>query len=63
MILIGARSSGASGSPTPHSAIGLDGALVELAHSSYGPALLGVVAAGLAGFALFSLVEARYREI
>ena len=48
---------------TPHSAIGLDGALAKLAHSSYGPALLGVVAAGLAGFALFSLVEARYRKI
>ncbi len=48
---------------TPRSAIGLDGALAKLAHSSYGPVLLGVVAAGLAGFAIFSFVEARYRKI
>jgi hypothetical protein len=35
----------------PHRAIGLDGALATLSHYSYGPFLLGVVAAGLIGFA------------
>jgi hypothetical protein len=47
----------------PKQAIGLDGALRELAHSSYGPVLLGAVAAGLAGFALYSIVDARYRKV
>src|SRR5215218_1913908 len=44
-------------------AVGLDGALRELAHASYGPVLLGAVAAGLAGFALYSIVDARYRKV
>ncbi len=48
---------------SPRSAIGLDGALAKLAHASYGPLLLGIVSAGLICFALFSLVEARYRRI
>jgi hypothetical protein len=47
----------------PQNAIGLDGALRELAEASYGPALLGVVAAGLAGFALYSIAGARYRKV
>ena len=47
----------------PKEAIGLDGALRELAHASYGPALLGLVAAGLIGFALYSIVDARYRKV
>jgi hypothetical protein len=47
----------------PHSAIGLDGALNKLSHQSYGPVLLGVVAAGLIGFALYSIADARYRKI
>ena len=47
----------------PHKAIGLDGALRELGDSSYGPVLLGVVAAGLLGFALYSIADARYRKI
>jgi hypothetical protein len=47
----------------PHSAIGLDGALNELAHQSYGPFLLGVVAAGLIAFALYSIADARYRKL
>jgi hypothetical protein len=47
----------------PHSAIGLDGALRKLAENSYGPLLLGVVAAGLIGFALYSIADARYRKI
>lgn len=44
-------------------AIGLDGALRELADASYGPALLGLVAAGLAGFGIYSMVDARYRKV
>ena len=47
----------------PNSAVGLDGALAKLAHASYGPFLLGVVAAGLIAFALFSLSDARFRRI
>ena len=47
----------------PHRAIGLDGALNELAHQSEGPLLLGVVALGLIGFALYSIADARYRKI
>jgi hypothetical protein len=47
----------------PHKAIGLDGALSKLSQYSYGPFLLGIVAAGLIGFALFSMAEARYRKI
>ncbi|HET8813517.1 MAG TPA: DUF1206 domain-containing protein [Solirubrobacterales bacterium] len=47
----------------PQEAIGLDGALRELAEASYGPALLASVAAGLAGFALYSIVDARYRKV
>jgi hypothetical protein len=48
---------------TPRSAIGLDGALSRLAHSTDGPLLLGVVAVGLIGFALYSIADARYRKI
>jgi hypothetical protein len=48
---------------SPHSAVGLDGALAKLAHSSYGPLLLGVVAAGLVGFAMYSIADARYRRV
>jgi hypothetical protein len=47
----------------PHKAVGLDGALRELASASYGPLLLGVVAVGLTGFGLFSIADARYRKI
>ncbi|MBA3747066.1 MAG: DUF1206 domain-containing protein [Solirubrobacterales bacterium] len=47
----------------PKSAIGLDGALSTVSHQSYGPLLLGVVAAGLIGFALYSIADARYRKI
>jgi uncharacterized membrane protein len=47
----------------PKKAIGLDGALRNLAHASYGPMLLGVVAAGLVMFAAYSLADARYRKV
>jgi hypothetical protein len=44
-------------------AVGLDGALAKIVHRSYGPFALGVVAAGLIAFALYSLTDARYRKI
>jgi hypothetical protein len=47
----------------PRSAIGLDGALNKLLHNSYGPFLLGVVAAGLIGFAMYSIADARYAKV
>ena len=47
----------------PKEAIGLDGALQKLVHQSYGPWLLGVVAAGLIAYGLFCVVEARYRDV
>jgi hypothetical protein len=47
----------------PAKAVGLDGALGNLAHHSYGPYLLGVVAAGLVAFGLYSIADARYRRI
>jgi fumarate reductase subunit D len=47
----------------PSTAVGLDGALAKLANQSYGSALLGVVAAGLVAFAVYSLADARYRRI
>ena len=47
----------------PSNAVGLDGALAKLAHHGYGPVLLGVVAAGLVAFALYSLSDALYRRI
>ena len=40
-----------------------NGALAKLAHQSYGPFLLGLVAAGLVAFGLYSLSDARYRRI
>jgi len=47
----------------PNKAGGLDGALRELAHASYGPVLLGAVAAGLIAFAVYSIADARYRKV
>ena len=47
----------------PDKAVGLDGALAKLANASYGPVLLGVVAAGLLAFAAYSAADARYRKV
>jgi len=44
-------------------AVSLDGALAALSRASYGPLLLGIVAAGLLGFALYSVVDARYHRV
>jgi len=48
---------------SPDQAVGLDGALAKIAHASYGPVLLGIIAAGLIAFAVYSLSDARYRRI
>jgi hypothetical protein len=47
----------------PNKAVGLDGALAKVERASYGPFLLGVVAAGLFAFGVYSLSDARYRRI
>jgi hypothetical protein len=47
----------------PSEARGLDGALASLAGQPFGPYLLTVVAAGLAAYGVFGLVEARYRRM
>lgn len=47
----------------PGEARGLGGALVELAAQPFGHVLLGIVAAGMVAYGLFSLAEARYRRI
>jgi hypothetical protein len=44
-------------------AVGIDGALERLHHQDFGPLLVGVAAAGLLTFAVFSLVEARCRRL
>lgn len=44
-------------------AVSVDGALRRVADQPYGSWLLGLVAAGLIVFALFSLVEARFRRL
>jgi hypothetical protein len=47
----------------PSQAVGLGGALQKLADQPQGPQLLGLVAAGLCMYGLFSMVEARYRRL
>jgi hypothetical protein len=47
----------------PKEAIGLDGALAKVASAEYGTFLLVLVASGLFAYGLFSIVQARYREI
>ena len=47
----------------PEEAIGIDGALRKVASAEYGDLLLGCVAAGLLAYALFCVVQARYREV
>lgn len=48
---------------SPRAAFGLDGALQKLSHSSNGPLLLGIVAIGFIAFALYSIIDARYRRV
>jgi hypothetical protein len=47
----------------PNEAIGLDGALQQVAEQTYGRLLLGLVAVGVVAYGLFCLVQARYRKV
>ncbi len=47
----------------PNRAVGVDGALAHLHHEPLGPWLLGLVAAGLVTFAVYSLLEGAYRRL
>jgi hypothetical protein len=47
----------------PDEAVGLDGALAKLGDSTFGPAVLGLVAAGFVAFAVYSIFDARYRRV
>ena len=47
----------------PSQAVGLGGALQKLAEQPEGPVLLGVVAAGLCMYGLYSFAEAKYRRL
>ena len=47
----------------PDEAKGIGETLASIARASYGPFLLGAVAAGLMAYGLFQFVEARYRRI
>jgi hypothetical protein len=51
----------AAGHHDPGEAQGLDGALATLASQPFGPYVLGLVAAGLAAYGVYALIEARYR--
>jgi hypothetical protein len=62
-LLVGAFLVKAAVEYNPRAAVGLDGALAKLLNHSYGPLLLGVVAAGLIAFAVYSFSDARFRRI
>jgi hypothetical protein len=47
----------------PNKAVGLDGALAKIAHASYGPFMLAIVAAGLIAFGIYSISDSRYRRL
>lgn len=47
----------------PNEVKGLDGVLQTLAQQTYGKILLGIVAFGLVAYAIYLLVQARYRRI
>jgi hypothetical protein len=47
----------------PDKAVSIDGALAALGKASYGPVLLGIVAAGMIAFAAYSIADARYHRV
>ena len=47
----------------PNEPIGLDAALRRVATGSHGPLVLGLIAAGLLAYGLYTFAEARYRKI
>lgn len=62
-LLVGAFLIDAAVSYDPNKAVGLDGALATVDHASYGPVLVGIVAAGLIAFGIYSLADSRYRRL
>lgn len=62
-VMIGGFLVAAATHTNPDEVQGLDGALATLAGQPFGPYLLGLVAAGLAAWGVFALVEARYRRM
>jgi hypothetical protein len=61
--LIGAFLAKAAWQFQPKEAVGLDGALQKVAQEPYGSFLLGCLAVGLLAYALYCLVQARYRDL
>lgn len=61
--LIGAFLVAAAAQHDPREAVGIDGALMRVASRSFGPVLLALLAAGLAAYGVYSLAEARYRNV
>ena len=47
----------------PKKAVGLDGALAQVAQQPYGKWLLFAVAAGILAYGLYAAVESRYRRV
>jgi ABC-type Na+ efflux pump permease subunit len=47
----------------PNKAVGVDGALHQLADRPFGTVALVIVALGLFAYGLFSFVEARWRKV
>lgn len=47
----------------PKKAVGLDGALAQVAQQPYGKSLLFIVAAGIFAYGLYAAVESRYRRV
>ncbi len=62
-VLMGAFLIAAATQHDPSEAVGIDGALKRLAERSYGPALLTLLALGLAAYGVYSFAEARYRRV
>ena len=60
--LVGAFLVNAALDYNPDEAVGVDGALLELAGKAYGPWILGFVGVGTIAFGVWSAVEARYRK-
>ena len=63
MFVIGVLLIAAARQHDPGQAVGIDGALKRLADRSFGPALLLLVAFGLAAYGLYSFAEDRFRRI
>jgi hypothetical protein len=61
--LIGAFLAQAAWEYEPKEAVGLDGALQKVAEQPYGGFLLSSVAVGLLAYALYCIVQARYRDV